>query len=421
MKLEYFVLRVEDTIATRRPNFNFGIETQSITRGRSDRLRSATRLNDAGATSLPTISIEKAELTRPQVEDERRDPRNKAIAPVMPVSLIEPVAATDGINARDPITRAKMERVAWGVQKIGALSSNYTGEGVTVAVLDTGIILDHPAFAGVTIERKNFTAGDDEDNNGHGTHCAGTIFGQDVDGVRIGVAPRARAMIAKVVDAKKGASNDLLDALLWAQRGGANVVSMSLGLDFAAMEESLQIDRQLPREISVPLALQAYGDNLIAFSRFFEIAQASNRFAQAMVLVAAAGNGSQRDVNPDFSAPAALPGAADANVITVAALQDVGDALKMASFSNSGAVVCAPGVDIVSAGFTGGLKAMSGTSMACPHVAGLAALWWQWSLNRNDPDPAAQARARLRASCVLDGLAAIEPEDRGSGLPRAPQ
>jgi hypothetical protein len=203
MKLEYFVLRVEDTIATRRPNFNFGIETQSITRGRSDRLRSATRLNDAGATSLPTISIEKAELTRPQVEDERRDPRNKAIAPVMPVSLIEPVAATDGINARDPITRAKMERVAWGVQKIGALSSNYTGEGVTVAVLDTGIILNHPAFAGVTIERKNFTAGDDEDNNGHGTHCAGTIFGQDVDGVRIGVAPRAKAMIAKVVDAKR--------------------------------------------------------------------------------------------------------------------------------------------------------------------------------------------------------------------------
>ena len=75
------------------------------------------------------------------------------------------------------------------------------------------------AFNGVDLERRNFTTGSDDDKDGHGTHCAGTIFGRDVDGLRIGVARGVdRAIIGKVLGPGGGASSDLADAITWAYR-----------------------------------------------------------------------------------------------------------------------------------------------------------------------------------------------------------
>ena len=94
----------------------------------------------------------------------------EVVAPVVPMKLIAPVT----MNA-DP--DALEQGSTWGIKAVGADTSPFSGQGVTVAVLDTGIDPGHPAFQGVTLNRKNFTSESDDDVHGHGTHCAGTILG----------------------------------------------------------------------------------------------------------------------------------------------------------------------------------------------------------------------------------------------------
>jgi subtilisin family serine protease len=81
---------------------------------------------------------------------------------------------------------------------VGADTSPFSGDGIVVAVLDTGIDASHPAFEGVDIVQKDFTGEGVGDQHGHGTHCAGTIFGRTSEGTRIGVAPGVKkALIGK--------------------------------------------------------------------------------------------------------------------------------------------------------------------------------------------------------------------------------
>jgi len=104
-----------------------------------------------------------------------------------------------------------------------------------------------------------------------------------------------------------------------------------------------------------------------------------------------------------------------------AALRNAGGAFEIAPFSNVGPKLSAPGVDIVSAKAGGGLVAMNGTSMACPHVAGLAALWWQSEREAGNADSGQAVRANVIAGARPIGFAAGVPVgSRGKGLARAP-
>jgi subtilisin family serine protease len=358
-----------------------------------------------------TIEVEDMQPRR-AIEVERKR-EVVSIAPVMPMKLIAPVPMSVGA---DPLADA----ATWGVKAVGAVRSPFSGNGAVVAVLDTGIDPAHPAFAGIQLERKNFTDASDDDEHGHGTHCAGTIFGQAVNGTRIGVAPGVKkALIGKVLGGNGGGSDVVLQAIQWAVGKGANVVSMSLGIDFPGFVAYLMA-QGLPAELATSIALEGYRSNVLLFERVASLIRAQNAFMQASLLVAAAGNESQRNVNPDFEISVSPPAVAD-GIVSVAALGPGPNGLTVAPFSNVGARVSGPGVGVLSAAPGGGLATMSGTSMATPHVAGVAALWAE-KLQIQGQLNGQLLADRLVGSTTTAGLkAGFDPSDIGAGIVQAPK
>lgn len=334
------------------------------------------------------------------------------IAPSMPMTLIKPAASRDVAAASG---------VQWGVRAVGADTSPFSGDGVVVAVLDTGIDPTHPAFTGVSLLQKNFTedvGGNDE--HGHGTHCAGTIIGRDVGGTRIGVARGVRkALIGKVLGKTGGgASDQIVSAIQWAMENGANVISMSLGMDFPGFQKQL-VDLGFPAELATSRALEGYRKNVQLFDRLSGLVKSLSNMGSASILIAAAGNESKRDVSPDFKI-AVSPPAVSEGLISVAALGLSADKFEVAPFSNTGAIVAGPGVNIVSARAGGGLISMDGTSMATPHVAGVATLWAE-KLRNSGQLTAGLLTSRLIASGSTNQLASdFDPTDVGSGMVAAP-
>lgn len=338
----------------------------------------------------------------------KQNPAVKNLAPAFPTKLIAPKG-----KSSENLTHN------WGLAAIGADKSTVTGSGVTVAVLDTGIDKNHLAFVDMEIEEKDFSGTGNHDHNGHGTHCAGTIFGADVDGVRIGVATGVKqALIGKVLDDDgSGSSEMIFQGIQWALDKGADVISMSIGFDFPGLVQKF-IDSGWPADLATSNTLDAFTANLRAFDTLVELAKRRAPFDGEPVIVAAAGNESRRNINSDYRISASLP-AASTNM-AVGALGQDGNDYRVADFSNSNPILSAPGVDIVSANSGGGLVKYSGTSMACPHVAGLAALWIESLKGLGQPGDANQVYAKLVASATIEGLIDSRSVDVGYGLARAP-
>lgn len=241
----------------------------------------------------------------------------------------------------------------WGLIATGVLDSPFTGRGVRLAVLDTGFDFGHPDFARREITAQSFVEGETADDvQGHGTHCAGTAVGGRAggSGLRYGVAPDALLHVGKALDnSGSGRERDVQAAVVWAIRSGCAVISMSLGRPVRPGE---------PHEPD--------------YERLGEFALASGS-----LILAAAGNDSGRKFG--HIAPVGSP----ANAPSILAVGALDQALDVAEFS-SGAMnpaggevdLAAPGVGVLSAVPRPQLYAsLRGTSMACPHAAGVAALW----------------------------------------------
>ena len=287
------------------------------------------------------------------------------------VEVVEPLARVRAFfTANDPLLKEQ-----WHMERIGASRAwdFATGRGVTVAVVDTGIACENygPFTKGTDLADTtcvggwNFVTGNEHanDDQGHGTHVAGTIAQSTNNGIGgAGLAFHASLMPVKVLNASgSGTTADVADGIRWAAEHGANVINLSLGG---------------PRNSAV---LQKAVD--FAVSR-------------GVVVVAAAGNSGGR---------VGYPGASK-GVIGVSA-SDADDKIAKFSSRGDGVDIAAPGVNVTQQTICNGGKdkcerfpAYNGTSMASPHVAGAAAL----VVSLGVTEPSAVEAALLKSARVVD-------------------
>lgn len=291
-----------------------------------------------------------------------------------------------------PAPFSDTDHFTWGLAAVGADLSALTGRGIRVAVLDTGLDTGHPDFQDRQIVKRNFAGGDEnavDDVQGHGTHTAGTIAGPRVSSIgrRYGVAPDVELHVGKVLgDNGFGREGDILNGMNWAIDQKCVVISMSLG------RPTFEGEKADPLYEEVGIAALDEG----------------------CLIIAAAGNESARDFG--HIAPVGAP-ANSPSILSVAA---VDPNLRVASFSCGGinpgggeVNISGPGVSIYSAFPRPRLsRVLPGTSMACPHVAGVAALL-------AESDPALRGR-RLWDALVRSARELGAARDFGAGLVRVP-
>jgi subtilisin family serine protease len=330
--------------------------------------------------------------------DEHVLARARAVSAVVPASAVAALRADpavayvekDGIveatgwwdwmrslarKGKPPPPSQPAQSTPWGITRVHGGLSATAGAGVDVAVIDTGIDLDHPDLAanvgsGVSFV---FAASSPDDDNGHGSHVAGTIAAvANTIGV-VGVAPGAKLHPVKVLDSRgSGYLSAVASGIDWCVTHGIEVANMSLGA--SAGSATLQ-------------------------------ASCDAAYAAGVLLIAAAGNsGDSNLATNEIGYPAYY-----SSVVSVGAT-DSADALAYFSSTNADVEVSGPGVSVLSTYKGASYGTFSGTSMATPHAVGVAALLWA---DAGAGATAAGVRASLKANAQDAGPAGT---DNGFGV-----
>lgn len=271
----------------------------------------------------------------------------------------------------------------WGLKATKAIDSKWTGKGMKVAVLDTGMDLLHPDFNGRSIVSQSFVPGEEvQDEHSHGTHCIGTACGfKDINDRRYGIAYESTIYVGKVLsNAGSGDGGWILAGMEWAIANGCQVISMSLG----------------NTDPKPSPAYETVGRRAL-----------QNR----CLIVAAAGNNGRTggSVGQPANSPSIMAVAALDNCLAVADFS-----AKSGGYPGAKVNIAAPGEKVYSSVpmNKGRYAAFSGTSMATPHIAGLAALYAQSTGKRG---------SKLWQLLTSHAMALPLPNNRvGSGLLQAP-
>ncbi|THE65073.1 peptidase S8 [Salinadaptatus halalkaliphilus] len=277
------------------------------------------------------------------------------------------------------------ERPSWGWERIGADEVEETGDSVDIAILDTGIETAHCDLEVAGGYNATGMPGDYEDRHGHGTHCAGIAGALENDIGVVGVAPEANCYAVKVLDDDgQGYHSWLAAGIDWCLSNDIEIASLSVG----GTESTDAMDTAI------------------------EAAAAAGH-----LVIGAAGNEGNSGGESCGADNVTYPATHD-DVLAVAATDDDD---SLAAYSSVGEAVglVAPGSSISSTDIGNDYATRSGTSMACPHVAGVAGLVWA-QYDADGPGPGADVRAILEDSAesmtdacwdghgLVDATAAIE-------------
>ncbi|MBI5452215.1 peptidase S8 [Candidatus Gottesmanbacteria bacterium] len=360
------------------------------------RLMGVSQIGSIERTGVDILRVEKGQVAK-KIEELSRDPRVVFAEPDYIATVLE--------LTNDP---GIVNNLQWGMYKVKAAGSsnsawNYSkGDGVKVAILDTGIDQDHEDLSGKVQDKDNKNCTDSstvDDLYGHGTHVAGIVAASTNNSLGVaGLGYNASLMNVKVLDdSGSGYYSWITNCIIWAADNGAKVINMSLG----GPSKSKTLE------------------NAINYA-----------WGKGVVLVAAAGNsGNSSPTYPGYYT----------NIIAVAAT-DVND--QKASWSSFGrwVDVAAPGVSIYSTfpnhrytiNKSLGYDYASGTSMATPHVAGLAALVWATSYGTSNSNVRKQiestsdkiagtgrywAYGRINALAAVTGVIASAGQAKGQEVP----
>lgn len=305
-------------------------------------------------------------------------------------------------------TMAASQSTPWGIKAIynnSNLTRTSGGAGINIAVLDTGVNINHPDLRGNVEQCKDFTIGTTFTNNsctdrqGHGTHVAGSALANGGSGNGVyGVAPDADLWAYKVLgDDGRGYADDIA----------------------AAIRHAADQATALRTKVVINMSLGSSGESSL-------ITNAVNyAYNKGVLVIAAAGN------EGPYEGSIGYPGAL-VNAVAVAALENrvQNGTLRVADFSSRGysrtdgdyaiqkgdVEISAPGASIYSTWYNGGYSTISGTSMASPHAAGLAAKIWAQYPSASNVDVRGELQYRAYQNDILGGSGAGYGDDYASGF-----
>jgi len=252
-------------------------------------------------------------------------------------------------KTRESSSVTAAQTTPWGINRVGGIT-NYTGTS-KAWIIDSGIDLDHPDLNVDAINSASFVRGNANDQNGHGTHVAGTVAAiKNTIGV-VGVAPGATVVSVRVLD----------------RRGSGSYSGVIAGVDYVA-ENATAGD----------VANMSLGGGASS-----AVDKAVTTLAASGIKISLAAGNSSNDAK-NYS-PARVNGD---NIYTISAMDDNDDFARFSNYGKTTVDYCAPGVSIASTWKDGGYNTISGTSMAAPHVCGIL-LWGSIKTDgyvKGDPD-----------------------------------